>query len=59
MSTISATRAAQEKMIMRHFVDAAEAAEQLEQTPHLGFRDIEDARDVANARRAETIGATQ
>ena len=48
---------AQKEMVVRDLVDAAHAPKQLEQAPHLGFRQGLDCSDVANARGAEPFGA--
>ena len=47
---------AQEEVIMRHFIDTAHAAEQLQQPPDLAFRLVDQIGDVAHARRPEPLG---
>ena len=42
-------------MIVCHLVDLAEAAEQLEQPPNVGFVSADHAGDVADARRAKSL----
>ena len=46
-------------MIVRHLVDLAHAAEQLEQAPHLRLRRRRSCRDIAHARRTEALVAAE
>ena len=48
-------RAPKKEMIMRHLVDLAEAAEQLEQPTDVVFTPVDHADDVAHARRAKAL----